>query len=125
HTLPDVRRFAIDRHPARDNELFHFPAGTYAGLGQHLVQLGHQHLAAKVFVQALAHAGGIVQVGQGHIGFLLAFRIIAPGIAASSACGIALLPGSPVALSATALLAAPLPIGKLRYASLALGPASL
>ncbi len=39
-TLPDMRRFAVDRYAPLKNQLLHLQAGSQSCLRQHLVQLG-------------------------------------------------------------------------------------
>ncbi|CAB3659422.1 hypothetical protein LMG3458_00511 [Achromobacter deleyi] len=72
HALADMGRLAIDRHAASNDQLFHFAARADAGVGQHLVQLGHDHVAVQVLAQPLLHAVGGFQVRQRLLGFLLA-----------------------------------------------------
>ncbi|CUJ49428.1 Uncharacterised protein [Achromobacter xylosoxidans] len=72
YALADVRRLAVDRYTAGDDQLFHLSTRANARIRQHLVQLGHDGFAVQVLAQPLLHAVGGLEVRQRLLGFLLA-----------------------------------------------------
>ncbi|CAB5517644.1 hypothetical protein LMG26857_06740 [Achromobacter anxifer] len=91
HALADMGRLAVDRHPPRDDQFFHFAARTNAGVRQHLVQLGHDRIAVQVLAQALLHAIRGFQVRQRLFGFLLrAARLLRLGLSGDIRHGLRL-----------------------------------
>src|SRR5690606_31281854 len=82
NSLSNMGRLTVHRHASGNDELFHFAPGTDAGLGQNLVQLGHQRIAIEIFAQPLRQRCTAFQIGQGHICFTVCLWRFCPAAAA-------------------------------------------
>src|SRR3546814_19182483 len=76
NTLPYVSRLAIHRNTPGNDQLFHFTAGTHAGIGQNLLRLGVPCIPIQILSPSLRDLRRIFQLGQRLLRLFLGFMFL-------------------------------------------------